>query len=30
MFLKEVSYDHQSFIYLIKNTAQTVILWNFI
>ncbi len=27
MFLKEVSYAHQGYIYLIKNTVQTVILW---
>jgi len=26
MFVKEVSYAHQGFIYLIKNTVKTVIL----
>jgi len=27
MFLKDVSYAHQGWIYLIKNTVKTVILW---
>ncbi len=29
-FLKEISSAHQGCIYLIKNTAKTVILWNII
>ncbi len=30
MFLKEVSYAHQSCIYFIKTYSKTVILWNII
>ncbi len=30
MFLKEVSYVPQSWIYLVKKYSKTVILWNFI
>ncbi len=30
LFLKKVSYGHQAYIYLIKNTIKTVIMWNII
>ncbi len=28
--LKEVSFVHQDYMYLIRNTVKTVILWNII
>ncbi len=30
MFFEEVSYAHHGYIYLIKNTVTTLILWNII